>query len=427
MNPSPKIDHDDVLRARTKLLASAGPTRRERVEAYRVLARVSPATHLPRLVDALLSLSYEHGLRDSHPLRLALCEEAVAAARTIDPDAPDRERILFRALLLCHRELYALGRRPEGLAVLAEMGAMERTWGRLSGASTVSALHLWATALAEEGRHAEAADALAEWVAAIRPQRPDFDTLARILAEWAATLADAGRADEALAAFEVLVDLDAGEATDDRGPLACHFYALVRYAELLDGYGHAERAAAARQSALAALTELATVGERATVRTGDQAQFWATLLAWSAADGERLASDGPYPPSGAGPRQWSADARQRYFDRLVTLREQLNILAEDPDRHLPESLRLHRVLTVRTVVQCEHSTYAFTAQLPQLHTLFDEGVELARRLDAHDPDAGGRALAEVLIDRSTFRTATCRFDAALNDFREALGLRGEDH
>ncbi|MFJ8440429.1 tetratricopeptide repeat protein [Kitasatospora griseola] len=423
MNPSPKIDHDDVLRARTKLLASAGPNRRERVEAYRVLAQVSPTVHLPRLVDALLSLSYEHGLRDSHPLRLALCEEAVAAARTIDRGAPDREKLLFRALLLCHRELYALGRRPEGLAVLAEMVAMERTFDALSG---VSALHLWATALAEEGRHAEAADALAERVAAIRPERPDFDTLARLLAEWAATLADAGRADEALAAFEVLVDLDAEEAPDDRGPLACHFYALVRYAELLDGYGHAERAAAARQSALAALTELATVGER-TVRSGDPAPFWATLLAWSAADGERLASDGPYPPSGAGPRQWSADVRQRYFDRLVTLREQLNTLAEDPDRHLPESLRLHRVLTVRATVQCEQSTYAFDAQLPELQPLFDEGVELARRLCWHDPDAGSRTLAEVLIDRSTFRTATRRFDAALNDFREALGLRGDDH
>ncbi|WP_404867934.1 hypothetical protein ACI1MP_05985 [Kitasatospora griseola] len=426
MNPSPTIDQDDVLRARTKLLAATGPTRREEVEAYRVLAQVNPATHLPRLVDALLSLSYDHGLRDSHPLRLALCEEAVAAARAIDPGTPDREKLLFRAFLLCHRELYALGRRAEGLAMLAEMVAMERSWGELSKVPAVSALHLWATALAEEGRRAEAADALAEWVAAIRPLRPDFDTLARPLAEWAATLADAGRIDEALAAFEVLVGLDAGEDADDRGPLACHFYALVRYAELLDGCGHAERAAAARQSALAALTELATTGERK-VRSGDQAPFWATLLSWSAADGERLASDGPCPPSGAGPRQWSAGVRQRYFDRLVTLREQVNALAEDPDRHLPELLRLHRVLTVRSAVQCEHRTYAFAAQLPELQPLFDEGVELARRLDAHDPAAGGRTLAEVLIDRSTFRTAACRFDAALGDFREALGLRGEDH
>ncbi|WP_405812132.1 hypothetical protein OG524_31660 [Streptomyces sp. NBC_01520] len=58
MNHSENIDHDAVLRARTLLLGSGGITVPHEADAYRILARVSPATHLPHLARTLLTFSY---------------------------------------------------------------------------------------------------------------------------------------------------------------------------------------------------------------------------------------------------------------------------------------------------------------------------------------------------------------------------------
>ncbi|OKI43987.1 hypothetical protein A6A29_35275 [Streptomyces sp. TSRI0281] len=415
------------MRARNVLLASGRRTPREEVDAYRVLAQVSPASYLPLLAKALQRLSYDSSSGKKHPACLALHEEAVAAARSIDPAEPVRADVLYGALNTCQRELYSLGRRAEGLALRAEMLAIGRAQAELSGTSVVKGLHEWAAGLSDEGRYAEAADAMTELVAAILPNGPSSGALAWSLLDWIAALHDAGRSGEALAAFETLVGMEAAEAANDRGPMACHLYSLIGYAQMLDTHGRGEQAALARQEALALLTELADTGERKSW-SGYQTSYWTVLLTFSGAESDRPAYDGPRPPSGAAPTQWSPDAKRRYFDSRHALREEVDALApqaaEDPDQHLAELVRLHRVLTIRSAVHWEKRTHLFAEQV---HSLFDEGVSLARRLSQYDPAEGTRTLARILIDRSTFHTATREFGPALDDFRQALSCLGEAH
>jgi hypothetical protein len=121
MNHSGKVDQDDIVRARNVLLASGRRTPREEVDAYRVLAQVSPASYLPLLARALQRLSYDASSGKKHAACLALCEEAVAVARSIDSAEPARADVLYEALNTCQSELYDLGRRAEGLAMRAEM------------------------------------------------------------------------------------------------------------------------------------------------------------------------------------------------------------------------------------------------------------------------------------------------------------------
>ncbi|MFJ5118824.1 MULTISPECIES: hypothetical protein [unclassified Kitasatospora] len=426
MNHSGKIDQDDIVRAQVMLLASGRRTPHEEVDAYRVLAQVSPVAYLPRLVLALQRLSYNSGSGERHPACLALCEEAVAAARAIDPVEPARADLLYGALDTCQRELYTLGRRAEGLAMRAEMLAIGRAQAELSRDPEVKGLRGWAAGLSEDGRYVEAADALTELVEAILPHGPGDGGLAWSLLEWIAALDDAGRSGEAIGAFEKLVGMQAVEASNDRGPMACHLYSLIGYAQMLDTCGRGEQAATVRQEALALLTELAATGERKSW-SGYQASYWAVLLPFSGADSERLTSGGPCPPSGAAPMQWSPDAKRHYFDSRITLREEVGALVSratrDPDQYLAELVRVHRVLTVRSAVYWEHRTHLFAERV---RPLFDDGVELARRLCQHDPADGTRTLAEILIDRSTFHTATGEFEAALDDFRQALSYLGED-
>ncbi|MFC7884724.1 hypothetical protein ACFUVV_23010 [Streptomyces sp. NPDC057376] len=425
MNHSGKVDQDDIVRARNVLLASGRRTPREEVDAYRVLAQVSPASYLPLLARALQRLSYDTGSGERHAACLALREEAVAAARSIDPAEAARPDVLYEALDTCQRELYTLGRRAEGLAMRAEMLAIARAQAELTGAPVVKGLHEWAAGLSEEGRYTEAADAMTELVTAILPDGAGGGALAWSLLEWIAALHDAGRSGEALTAFETLVSMEAAEAANDRGPMACHLYALIGYAQMLDTYGRGEQAAAVRQEALALLTELADTGERKSW-SGYQTSFWAVLLSFSGADSDRPASDGPRPPSGAAPMQWSPDAKRRYFDSRHALREEVDTLApratEDPDQHLAELVRLHRVLTVRSAVYWENRTHLFAERV---RSLFDDGVGLARWLSQHDPADGTRTLAKSLIDRSTFHTSAREFRPALDDFRQALSYLGE--
>ncbi|WP_329117572.1 hypothetical protein [Streptomyces sp. NBC_01465] len=419
------MDQDDILRARNTLLASGRRTPREEVDAYRVLAHVSPAAYLPRLSKALQRLSYNTNNATWHPDRLALCEEAVAAARAVDPSDPARADLLFEALNSCQRALYTLGRRTEGLAMRAEMLAIGRAQADLTGKSAVVGLGVWAAGLSEEGRHAEAADALTESMAAELPGGPRSGALAWSLLEWIATLADAGRPTEALSAFKTLVGMEADEAANDRGPMACHLYSLIGYAQMQDICGRGEQAAAVRQEALALLTELAATGERKSW-SGYQASYWAVLLTFYGADSERPKSGEPRPPSGATPMRWSPDVKQRYFDSRIALREEVDALApratEDPDQHLAELVRLHRVLTVRSAVYWQDRTHLFAERV---RPLFDDGVALARRLAQHSPADGTPTLAKILVDRSTFHTTTGDFGPALADFREALSHLGE--
>nr|WSW70498.1 hypothetical protein OG461_32275 [Streptomyces sp. NBC_00995] len=425
MHHSGNIDQDDIVRARNVLLASGRRTPREEVDAHRVLAQVSPVSYLPLLARSLQRLSYDAAHGRPHPDGLALCEEAVAAARSIDTAEPARADVLYEALDSCQRKLYAAGRRAEGLAMRAEMLAIGRAQAELSGASVAEGLRGWAAGLSEEGRYAEAADAMTELFQAIMPGGPGDGGLAWSLLEWIAALRDAGRSGEALAAFEALVTMEAAEAANDRGPMACHLHSLVGYAQMLDTHGRRKQAALVRQEALALLTELADTGERKSW-SRYQASFWAVLLSFSGAESDRPASGGPRPPSGASPMQWSPDARQRYFDSRHTLRAEVDALAppatEDPDRHLAELVRLHRVLTVRSAVYWEYRTHLFAERV---RSLFDDGVGLAGRLSRHDPADGPRTLAGILIDRSTFHAAAREFGPALDDFRQALRHLGE--
>ncbi|MHB9864421.1 hypothetical protein [Streptomyces sp. YIM S03343] len=425
MNRSGKLDHDDIVRARTALLASGRRTPLEEVAAYRVLAQVSPASYLHRLAKALVHLSHDAGLGDGHPARLALCEEAVSAARAVDPAEPGRANLLYNTLDSCQRELYARGRRAEGLAMRAEMVAVGRAQAERSGNPEVRGLSVWAIGLSEEGRYDEAADALTESVAALLPGRSDGGSDAWSLMEWVAALDAAGRSDELLAAFGTFVSREAAAAADKHGLAVCHFHSLVGYAQKLDAYGRAEQAASVWQEALAVLTVLCATGDRR--RTGSyETSFWAVLLSFSGADREWLKSVGPRPPLGATVMRWSPDARRLYFDSLGTLGEEVDTLAvraaEDPDRHLAELVRLHRILTIRSAVYWENRHNPFTERL---HSLFDGGVDLADRLRRHRPADGVPALADALIDRSTFRAAAGEFNPALADFREALNRLGE--
>ncbi|MEU9503165.1 hypothetical protein [Streptomyces sp. NPDC048196] len=425
MNRSGKVDQDAIVRARDVLLASGGRTLREEVDAYRVLAQVSPAAYLPLLARALQRLSYDSGAGDKHAARLALCQEAVAAARSIDPAETVRADVLYGALDTCQRELYSLGRRAEGLAMRAEMLAIGRAQAELSGDPVVKGLREWAAGLSEEGRYAEAADAMTELVSALLPEGPGGGALAWSLLEWIAALHNAGRSGEALAAFKTLVRMEAAEAANDRGPMACHLYSLIGYALMLDTYGRGEEAATVRQEALALLTELADTGERKSW-SGYQAPFWAVLLSFSGAESDRPASDEPPLPSGTAPIPWSPEAKLRCFDSRHALREAVHTLAvqatENPDQHLAELVRLHRVFTVHSAVYWENRTHLFA---DRVRSLFDDGVGLARRLAHHDPVDGTRTLARILIDRSTFHTAAHEFRHALDDFRQALSYLGE--
>ncbi|MDX3078402.1 hypothetical protein [Streptomyces sp. MI02-7b] len=173
------------------------------------------------------------------------------------------------------------------------------------------------------------------------------------------------------------------------------------------------------------LTKLADTGERMTW-SGYQAAFWAVLLCFSGAESDRPLSGEPHPPLATAPGQWSPDARRRYFESRDALREEVDALApragEHPDRHLAELVRLHRVLTVRSAVYWQHRTHLFAERV---RALFDDGVGLARQLSRHDPEGGTRTLARILIDRSTFHVATHEFDAARDDFRQAVSYLGE--
>ncbi|WP_327305039.1 hypothetical protein OG730_16895 [Streptomyces sp. NBC_01298] len=423
MDHSGKVDQDDIVRARNVLLSSGRLSPRDKVDAYRVLAQVSPAAYLPLLARALQDLSHEGGR--THPAALTLCEEAVAAARAIDPAEPARADHLYEALDTCQRELYRAGRRAEGLALRAEMLAIGRARAELAGEPVVAGLNTWAAGLSEEGRYAEAADAMTELVTVLLPDGSRSGALAWSLLEWIAVLHEAGRSGEALDAFETLVGVQAAEAAgNDRDRMISRLHTLIGYARMLDAHGRDERAGLVREEALALLTELALRGARYS-GGGYEVSFWAVLLSLPGAGSDRPAPGEPRPPSGTDPMYWSPDTKQRYFDSRHALREEVDALAaratDDPDRHLAELVRLHRVLTVRSTVYWRYRTHLFAEQV---RPLFDEGVELARRLSPHDPAAGTRTLAGSLIDRSAFHVAVGELGPALEDFREALGHPG---
>ncbi|MFB8027835.1 hypothetical protein ACFQ6U_09305 [Streptomyces sp. NPDC056465] len=119
MNHRESVDHDAVLRARTLLLGSGTINIHEAVDAYRLLAEVSPAVYLPRLAQALL----EYGTADPRDpgTRLTVVTEAAAAARRMEAVEPRRAALLRKALEACAQELTVLGRTEEARSVNQEL------------------------------------------------------------------------------------------------------------------------------------------------------------------------------------------------------------------------------------------------------------------------------------------------------------------
>ncbi|MEU2630434.1 MULTISPECIES: hypothetical protein [Kitasatospora] len=108
------MNNDAVLRARVLLLGTGKLSRLQRVTAHRLLAVDSPAVHLPKLSRALVKLGKE--IAHLPEARLALLDEAVAAARAMDPTDPYRPQVLAEALDARREQLHAMGRTADGPA-----------------------------------------------------------------------------------------------------------------------------------------------------------------------------------------------------------------------------------------------------------------------------------------------------------------------
>ncbi|WP_327675516.1 hypothetical protein [Kitasatospora sp. NBC_00458] len=442
MTPSTNIDQDAVLRARTMLLGTDQPSLGQQVGAYRVLAEANPSVHLPRLVRALLRSGWATELRDRPDLRLPLFAEAAAAARRIDAADPARTRLLVDALSGYQHQLYAAGRRSEGFAVCREMAEAGRSgFERGQVESPVHGHGRLAAVLAEEGRHAEAAAILGRVGRNRRSDDAQDDTFSahfwRVVA-WSAELDAAGLHGEALDAFAALVDDTRAEHRVDGTASAVLAWTLVRHAEMLDAAGRGPEAGTARSEALDLLTGLADSGEP--VSWSNINAWWAVLLSLSGRHAEPAGTaDAPAPPFGQD-EDWSPDVRQVYSEGLPALEASVGELTartaahtgadgSGSCQHLAELVAVQRRLTIRTAVLRERRCYI----LEPLHTLFDEGVALARRLSATAEAAdragaaapGGRAaLGRALTDRAMFRVAAKQYREARDDFREAVGLLG---
>ncbi|MFE2263623.1 hypothetical protein [Streptomyces griseosporeus] len=323
-----KIDEDAVLRARATLLASDTPSRARQVDAYRVLARVSPESCLPKLAKALVSYGYEQEFQDRPEARLALTDEAVRAARRIDPDDPRRTEVLVGTLRAWQFELFQAGRRAEALAVCEEMAETGREgFARGQVTSPEYGASRLAVVLAEEGRHGEAADMFGRFAARARAEGPSaafWDGLAH-----AAELEAAGRRGEALDAFADLVATRRAELEAGRSSLAIQVWLLVHHSRMLDAAARPAEARAARARALGLLTELDATGERK--NWSDILAWWVTLFALSG----RAAEPGyPAPAFGRYFTDWSPDLRRAYVDGIAPLEAEVAALrrAAEPTR-----------------------------------------------------------------------------------------------
>ncbi|MFF5451990.1 hypothetical protein ACFY40_12210 [Streptomyces sp. NPDC012950] len=407
-NISQNIDQDAVLRARTMLLGSGRLGLLQEVEAYRVLARVSPAAYLPKLVGALGRYGYEVGRRRGPERELVLYAEAVDAARRIRADHPRRTDLLLGALGDYERTLFELGRRAEGRAVCEEMaGAGRAGFERGQVAHPAYGSGRLAVVLAEEGRHGEVADLLARDAGA-EPEVSFWAAVAR-----AAELEAAGRREEAVGVLTGLVDDTRRKTESDSAPLARLVWELVHRSRMLDAAGRHGEAGADRREALAVLDRLAESGEPR--GWSNILSWWTTLYALSARAVEPPASpEAPAPASGTHLHHWSWDVRTAHFDGIPALEAEAARLAAAG--RLTELRTVHHRLTARSALFHENRTHRIEEPL---RPLFDEEVALARR--------AAEGLPRALTDRAMFLLAAGRYEEARADFAEAVGpLEGAD-
>ncbi|MFF9143625.1 hypothetical protein ACF1BN_02015 [Streptomyces sp. NPDC014861] len=401
------VDQDAVMRARVLLLGSGRLSESQKMEAYRVLAPVSPAVYAPKLVTLL---AWARATTPRRREELAL--EAVAAARLLGADHPLRTEVLCRALGSYRSELYRQGRRAEALAVCEESAAAGRE-GYARGQvkhPRYGAGHL-VVALTEEGRYA---DALASEGPVADGERPDFwSAVART-----ARLEAAGRAGEAAAAFGEFLEAERTDAAEGRTPCAILAWALHRQADLLDRAGRRDGAHPLRREASAVLARLAEDGEPTS--WSNIHVWWATLFALSVRPDEPPASAGaPGPAFGVDTLHWSPDVHAAYFGATPALEEEKAALAgraeADPARWLPGLAAAHRRLTARAALRATRRTHRI---LRELRPFFDEGVALARR-----PGSAPGASARALTDRAMFLVAAKEYGEAHADLVAAEAAR----
>lgn len=400
MTSAENVHPDMVIRARVKLLASGRPDIEDHVWAYRILAQVD-ARYLPRLVNALLEWSYRCRMPEH---RVTVTEEAVVAARLIGRGEPKRVDHLLRALDAHQLNLYHLGRRAEGLAVREELAALGRPWPL-------------AVQLTEEGRHAEAAELL-DRVDGAAGDHSDWLLVAR-----SAVSEAAGRPADAVAAATALVARVRRRMQAEATPIAGLCWKLMHLSRLLDAYGEPADSDPVERELLGLLTRLATAGEPR--NWSNIHASWVVLLGVSGRQDEPATPGHPAPAFGEDTHHWTPDVRQAYLDSRREFAEAFAALTDraeaEPEVHLPAQVALHRRLAIREAYYWTSRTYRI--QEP-LQPVFDRGVELARRLARSAPAAGTAQLARALVDRSGFHLASKQYARALDDFREAVDLRG---
>ncbi|MFJ3309967.1 hypothetical protein ACIPSA_44595 [Streptomyces sp. NPDC086549] len=326
--------------------------------------------------------------------------------------------MLVRALAACEYELFAVGRRAEGLAMCEEMEEARRS----SSAQGLLGHHRLAVALAEGGRHLEAAEICGREVQDERSAGPRRDSFWTVV-PWAAELDAAGRHDAALEVFAELVDTTRGELDASATSLAILTWSLVHQSRMLDTAGRCAEAREARKEALVLLTELGETGERKT--WSNTLSWWTTLFALSGRSAEPAGTPTePAPSFGSAFHHWSPDVKEAYLDGLATLEQETTALTAaartDPHGHLAELAAVHRRLTIRSACCRAERGHRIPTEL---RPVFDEGVALARRLaDLAAPGRGREALAGALTDRSMYLVAAQQYGEAYEDFVQVVAL-----
>ncbi|QNP73103.1 hypothetical protein IAG44_29165 [Streptomyces roseirectus] len=358
-------------------------------------ARVSPSAYRGKLATALVSYAYSAEFQGRPEIVLSLCGEAVEAARGMGAEEVRRTEVLVRALGAYERELFAAGRRGEGLAVCEEAAAVGREGfdrGQVDSAGYGSGR--LAVVLAEEGRYAAAASVGGGELGA------SFWELVR----HAGALEAAGSHGVASEVFGRVVDARRGELAVREGSLALAVWVLVHYARMTGTGG----AGAVRAEALGLLKELSETGERRS--RSDLVASWKTLLALSSRPLEPAGSPtSPAPAFGADLTLWSPDVRHAYFADLA----HLSHTATAPSTPLAERTLAHHRLTIRSALRHNNRPHSLHQTL---RPLFDHSITLSRQL----PDPTW--LTTTLTDRATFLIATHHHREAHTDLREATEL-----
>ncbi|WP_148308023.1 hypothetical protein [Actinoplanes friuliensis] len=371
------IDHDSLDWARAMLLRGQPP-----MAAFRIMVEADPQQYGVPMARALLTDVWRSGLDST-----VFTEEGIAVASATAPGTPGRTEILLKLYASHQHALFEQGRRAEGMAARAVAGELART--ATQHVPRRNGLAQWARGLAEQGRHAEAAELCVEASAAIR-----LDPVLSGHAMWdeiprAAQLAAAGRPQEAADVF--------GAVVSDRRATFPHnrdlVHLLLQQARFLATAG--EDPGEAHQEAVDLVRHLAADGE--THPSTLHREMWAILAAVSVAGDEMAAGVDPLPAFGWEISEWTPDLRRAYCAGIDDL------IAAASRASRPAVLR--RRIAARCAVRETWFRKTHDPRTP-CAPAFDDSVA-----------AGG---PEALIDRAAFAVVRGRYDDALDDLTAAL-------